>query len=129
VVVAGLTAWHPDHAVALEVLSTRPPLIAHVVVESYAVLTRLPHDRRIAPEVALAAVRSFHSGEPLELEGRSIVDLLATLSAAGISGGATYDAVIAETARRHDVALVTLDERAMRTYDVVGVDYELLTPS
>lgn len=126
VVVAGLAGWHPDHPTALEVLRARPPLIAHVLIESYSVLTRLPRDRRIAPRLAMEALSSFQVGDPLQLDGGSVTQLLERLAPAEISGGATYDALIAETARRHGVELVTLDERATRAYDAVGVTYEVL---
>ncbi|MFI5005346.1 MAG: hypothetical protein ACHQE6_10070 [Solirubrobacterales bacterium] len=50
----------------------------------------------------------------------------ARLAAAGISGGATYDGVIALTALEHDLELLTRDGRAERTYRALDVPYRLL---
>lgn len=52
--------------------------------------------------------------------------LLPELVGLGIAGGASYDAVIAITAREHHAELVTLDARARRTYDLVGAKVRLL---
>lgn len=43
-----------------------------------------------------------------------------------ITGGATYDGLIALAARRAGLKLLTLDQRAARTYEAVGVEYEIL---
>jgi predicted nucleic acid-binding protein len=44
----------------------------------------------------------------------------------GISGGASYDAVIAMIAAHHERELVTLDRRARPTYDRVGAAVRLI---
>ncbi len=49
VVIAGLSSWHPDHDLARPVLADKPPILAHVLSESYSVLTRLPAPRRLDP--------------------------------------------------------------------------------
>lgn len=41
-------------------------------------------------------------------------------------GGAIYDAQIAATAKHHGLVLLSRDRRAATTYDLVGVDYELI---
>lgn len=51
--------------------------------------------------------------------------LLAELTAAGLGGGAVYDAVVAATARDHGATLLSRDRRAARVYDALGVRYEL----
>lgn len=51
---------------------------------------------------------------------------LARLHERGISGGATYDGLIGITAAVSDATLVTLDRRALATYERVGVDVELV---
>ena len=45
-----------------------------------------------------------------------------TLVANGVVGGAFSDGLIAITARSHTATLVSLDERAMRAYERLGVD-------
>jgi len=126
VVVAGLGSWDPDHIAARRVLAQRPPLVAHVLVESYAVLTRLPHPRRLAPELVLAALSAAFPDDPVQLEPTALRPLLARLGAHAVAGGRTYDALVAETARQHDLTLVTLDWRAKATYDLVGVETAML---
>lgn len=122
VVVAGLAAWHPDHPAALAVLRGRPPIIAHVLVESFSVLTRLAPPRRLAPEIVSTALEAAFPDAPLVPDAEVIAPLLRRLAALGVVGGATYDALIAETARSHGFKLVTLDRRAAVTYTAVGVD-------
>jgi predicted nucleic acid-binding protein len=48
------------------------------------------------------------------------------LAAAGVSGGATYDGLIALTALEHDLELLTRDGRAERTYRALDVPHRLL---
>jgi predicted nucleic acid-binding protein len=54
----------------------------------------------------------------------AIVDIC---GAAGIAGGSTYDAFIGRIAADHNATLLTLDRRALRTYERLGVDVELLS--
>jgi predicted nucleic acid-binding protein len=44
----------------------------------------------------------------------------------GVTGGAVYDALIAATVKHAGAKLLTRDRRALRTYQVIGVDHELL---
>lgn len=122
VVVAGLSNWHPDHDRARAVLATRPQAVAHVLIESYSVLTRLPAPRRIDARLALAALESAFPGMPLVLPAKRFLPLLRQLAQAGIHGGAAYDGLVAETARLAGLALFTLDARARSTYAAVGVE-------
>lgn len=127
VVVAGVLADHPRHEPARRVLARRPSIPVHVLVESYAVLTRLPPPLRQDPATADALLDANFEARLLDLPARSIRPLLGRLVAAGISGGATYDALVAEAARLAGATLHSLDERALHTYRAVGVDVELIT--
>lgn len=51
---------------------------------------------------------------------------LERLDAVGVSGGPTYDGLIAITAAASDATLITLDRRALATYALVGADVELV---
>ncbi len=124
VVIAGLCAWHPDHELARPLLGTEA--IGHVLVESFAVLTRLPRGRVVLPSLAWTALSETFRSDPLTLSGPDIAELIGRLASEGISGGAVYDALVAETARRNDLVLLTLDERAVATYRAVGVEVEFL---
>jgi hypothetical protein len=48
------------------------------------------------------------------------------LAAAHVSGGATYDGLVALTVLEHDLELLSLDHRAARTYSALGIRFELL---
>jgi predicted nucleic acid-binding protein len=126
VVVAGLVSWHPDHEIARAVLAKRPPVIAHVLVESYSVLTRLPPPRRLSARVAWAALDRAFPSLPSGLPPAKTRALLRTLAAGGIAGGSIYDAIVAATAIHAGLRLVTLDRRAHPTYRTVGAEVDWL---
>lgn len=123
--VPALTAWHPDHAACVSAIRSVRSVAAHVLLETYSVLTRLPAPHRIAPQDAGALMDRV----PLSLDSlapQTHRRLLAKLGAAGVRGGATYDALIAATALEHGHTLLSRDRRARTTYDAVGADYRLI---
>ena len=126
VVVAGLSSWHPDHDLARPVLAGRRSVIAHVLTESYSVLTRLPAPRRLDPALAITALMHVFPDAPITLTGRRHVAWLRRLADLGIHGGATYDALIAETAKAAGQRLCTLDARARSTYVSIGAEVRWL---
>ncbi len=126
VCVPALVSWHEHHeACRRAAAGARVP--AHVLVESFSVLTRLPAPHRLTGNVArrLLAGR-FASSEVLTESAplqRSIVDRLARI---GVEGGAVYDALVGLTAAQYDEVLLTRDRRAARTYELVGVTFQLV---
>ena len=122
VVVAGLCSWHPDHQAAKAVLLTRPTPLVHVLLESYSVLTRLPAPRRLDPQLVLSALERLFPAKPVGLPPTAVLGLLRRLAPDGIYGGATYDALVGESARANKVALHTLDLRARPVYEAIGVE-------
>lgn len=48
------------------------------------------------------------------------------LATTGILGGAVYDALVGEAARTNERRLLTRDLRARRTYDLLGVDHQVV---
>lgn len=127
VVIAGLSAWHPDHHVARDVLTRIEFLPAHVVVESVSVLSRLPHGHSVPLADAVGVVRRLADGRIRQLRADRYLLTLTAVASAGLGGGAMYDAVIGATAREHEATLVTLDDRAQRTYAAVGARFEQAT--
>lgn len=127
VVVAVFASWHEGHASAVSALRRRPRLPAHVALEAFSVLTRLPPPHRAPSGLVLAFLDAWFPGEPLALGGRAQKALLRTVDEAGLTGGAIYDALVAETARRAGATLLTRDRRALRTYEGVGVRYEFVS--
>lgn len=126
VVVAGFASWHEDHARAARAIADRPDLPAPVALESYSVLTRLPPPHRAEPAIVRDFLARAFPRAWLSLPDGAWAGLLDDLASRGISGGATYDAVIAVTAKHHERELLTLDRRARGTYERLGVAARLL---
>jgi predicted nucleic acid-binding protein len=112
-VVAAVLSWHEDHAATVEDLRRRPRrgdklvLAAHTLVESYAVLTRLPANRRLEAQEAWTLLRANWSRA--ELVGLTPAEhwaLLENAAEARIEGGQSYDALIAACARKAGVDLL-----------------------
>lgn len=121
VLVAALLPWHDDHTACRPLLKEVTHLPAHVLVETYSVLTRLPAPHRLTGDVAAAAVAALPFAV-LELPESQVRELPGRLAAAQVTGGATCDGLIAATVVRHGCRLHTRDARARRTYQRLGVD-------
>jgi hypothetical protein len=124
VVVAALTAWHERHAAAAQALEGIVALPAHVMVEAYSVLTRLPGGLAVPAAVAADALARRFADEPLQLSDSDRAALLRTLAAAGVFGGAAHDGLVALEARAHGRTLLSLDQRAQETYRRLAVPFE-----
>ncbi|MGR7025725.1 PIN domain-containing protein [Geodermatophilus sp. URMC 62] len=125
VLVAACASWHESHAVAREVLPD-VRLVAHCLVETCSVPTRLPPPHRVRPDLAAEFLQHVATGTPLTLPAGEVGRLMHLLASQGISGGAAHDALIAVTARHHGAELVSLDARAAATYRSVGAAHRLL---
>jgi hypothetical protein len=110
--------------VALEPVTVLP---AHVVIEAYSVLTRLPGGLAVAPQLAAGVLGRRFDDPPLRLDDRERGALIATLAAAGIFGGAGYDGLVALEARAGGHTLLTLDGRAQVTYRRLGVPFGVIS--
>lgn len=126
VVVAAFASWHEAHRSAALCLGREPRIPAHVMLETYAVLTRLPPPHRAPSDLVVAFLKQRFKAAPLALPGIAQAALLEQISASGLTGGAIYDALIGATARHAGATLITRDLRAARAYDVVGAKYEYL---
>lgn len=126
VAVAALDAAHAAHAECRAVVrALRPGLAGHAAFETFSVLTRRPGQVALdTPTAASVIARAFPVVHWLDDE--EAVQLLARCGVAGIAGGAIYDALVGEAARVHGCRLLTRDQRARRTYDQLGVDYQLV---
>lgn len=108
VIVSGLFSWHKDHAAAsaalVELLEGKSEVILPLtsLIESYAVMTRLPPPHRISAKDALELLEgSFKSRSILiGLEGEEGWDLLRDLSQRNLFGGTSYDGLILTCARK-----------------------------
>lgn len=126
VVVAAFASWHEGHASAAAVMSRAPRIPAHVLVETFSVLTRLPPPHRAPAELVQVFLADRFGDAPLVLPSRGHRDLIEMASREGLTGGAIYDALIAATVLHANATLVTRDQRARMTYDRVRVPYEFL---
>jgi predicted nucleic acid-binding protein len=121
IVIAAFASWHQSHALAAAVVAEEPSLPAPCALEAYAVMTRMPPPHRVEVEVAREFLVRAFPAEVLVLPPARSMRLIDELAGMGISGGASYDAVIAMTASHHGCQLATLDARARATYERVGV--------
>ena len=126
VVIAAFASWHEHHAIARKAMASRPRLVAHAAVESYSVLTRLPPPHRARPSIVHAFITERFTEPFLTLSETGYRELLATVTARQILGGPAYDALIAFTAAEHRAILLSLDQRAIATYETVGATVEHL---
>lgn len=128
VAVAAVDAGHAAHVeCAAEVRSRRPALAGHAAWETFSVLTRMPGALAIDPLAAWEVIeRTFHTVHWLDAKAEQA--LFARVAALGLTGGAVYDGLVGEAARTNGCRLLTRDLRARRTYDLLGVEFELIGP-
>jgi predicted nucleic acid-binding protein len=127
VVVAAFASWHEQHAPARRALDAGLRLVDHCALESYSVLTRLPAPHRSAPALVLEFLDARFPRPWLCLTEATYHAFIKALPARGISGGASYDALVAATAVACDAELVSCDRRAWTTYERMGVRATLLS--
>lgn len=126
VLVAAFASWHHDHLLAVAELAKKPKMIAHSMVETFSVLTRLPEPQRADPAMVVEFFTRNFAGDPLALDARRARSVPDRLAAMGILGGAVYDGLIALTAFDGNATLVSLDQRAEPVYQRCGVRFEIL---
>lgn len=120
-----LLTTHPQHEQVQDWAKDRSlSLGPRATLETYAVLTRLPGSNRLRAEDAVALLdENFDLGAQAPTPG---VTLPTTLAMARISGGASYDAVIALEAVTAALPLASRDRRAQETYRRMGASVDPL---
>jgi predicted nucleic acid-binding protein len=126
ITIAALVADHEARDLAEDALKQCTRTIAHVAIETYSVLTRLAPPRRLVSADAAAIIDARLASTYATLDASNYASTPGRLAAAGISGGATYDGLIALTALEHDLELLSRDRRAARTYRALGARFQLL---
>lgn len=115
---------HAAHTAVVQFLGKQQAMLtAHSLAETYAVLTRLRGDARVAPDDAVRLLRA-NFAEVLVLKPSTMRTLPAVLAPLGIVGGAVYDGLVALTAKERKVPLLTRDARAVGTYAVIGAEVQ-----
>lgn len=111
VLVAAFYGDHEHHDPSLALFSRQKKATgctaAHCLTEFYAVATAMPGPNRASPHEALLFVQDIR--ERLTLVALGTEDHLSALEEAaqtGISGGATYDAMIARCALKADAQII-----------------------
>jgi predicted nucleic acid-binding protein len=105
VLVAALVAWHERHrpaSAAVEAALARKSLIvpSPVLIETYAILTRLPAQHRLPHADAFHLLRSsFSTARLAQSKARDGWSALRRWSVDGIGGSDTHDAQMVEIAR------------------------------
>lgn len=128
--VALAATWHERHTAVLDHLQRQATVgatfvvPAHVLVETYSVLTRVPAPMQLAPEAVLA----FLDGNAPRwriadgLPGHEMAAFLKDCASKGVTGGRVYDAAIAWSALRAGAtAIVTLNPRHFRQFEAAGL--------
>jgi predicted nucleic acid-binding protein len=108
VLVASVLSWHEHHRAALSAVEAAVEgpdelvVVGHTLAEAYSVMTRLPAPHRVRPEDAVALLEGVVDAATaiLGLSGRDTWRTVRALPDVPASGGRTYDALIAATARR-----------------------------
>ena len=122
---AAVCAWHAEHQASLREITRRLTrgerlvVATAALVETYSVLTRLPSPHRLSAADALALVEAnFMTHVKLvALPARSYASLLRNAPRLGITGGRTYDAVIAQCALQAGAqTLLTLNPAHFREW-------------
>ena len=121
---AALSAWHDSHDAAAEALEAVRVLPAHVMLESYSVLTRLPGGLAVPAAAAADVLARRFDAPPLRVADPE--RLVKRLADAGVFGGASYDGIVALEAQAGAETLLTLDRRAQETYRRLGVAFRFL---
>lgn len=132
--VAAVCSWHEHHPAAAAEINRRLRrgqrlcVPAPALVETYAVLTRLPSPHRLTARDAWALIEgNFVTGALLEaLDADGYVDLLRRAASQDVAGGSTYDAVIAACARDAGAAVLLTFNR--RHFDPAPAGIQVLEP-
>jgi hypothetical protein len=125
VAVPALLPWHESHQ-SCHAAAFRAAAAAHVMVETYAVLTRLPAGHQLSGHDARQLLNRRFGSQVLVPSARLSRAFVDRIAAVGIAGGASYDALVGLTAAEHDAQLLTRDVRAVPTYEALGVRFRLL---
>lgn len=127
VVVAAITASDGDVLSRCRTaLDASPSPVAHVLIESFSVLTRLPPPWRLSPAAAHEFLASAFPELPVPLSARGYRFVAKAMGGEQSAGGKVYDAVVARTALEAGQVLLTRDSRAAQTYGLMEAEYVLL---
>ena len=133
VVVAGPLRGHAQHretlgALQLTLAGEPPALPLPALLETYAVLTRLPPNHRLSAEDARRALDGTFRGRAriVALTGEEGFTLVRACADAGHTGGLLYDAHVAACARKAGARRILTFNR--RDRERIATDLEIVSP-
>lgn len=132
---AAVCGWHEHHERAAAELNRRLGgrqtmiVAAPALVETYAVLTRLPPPHRLSAADALKLIDAnfASSGRIVVLDARGYLALLRTSADGAMAGGRIYDAIIAQCAVKGGAATL-LTFNAKDFVSLAVPDLEIAVP-
>jgi predicted nucleic acid-binding protein len=128
VLIAALASHHAAHERTVDILDEDCQLVVHVAFEVSSVLSRMPEGQRMEAAIVVDALEREFPEPWLVLDRDEQRACLRRAVDAGVSGGALYDALIAETAAKHGATLISADRRAQPTYEAMGVETRFVDP-
>ena len=133
--VAAVCTWHEHHQRAAgglnRRLNARQAMVspAPALIETYAVLTRLPAPHRLSARDALQLIEAnfVRGARVVALDVGEYVELLREAPEGGVVGGRVYDAVIARCAvRGRATSILTFNESDFESFGLP--ELEILAP-
>jgi predicted nucleic acid-binding protein len=131
--VAAACSWHEHHEATAADVAARAGrrekvlMAAPVLLEAYAVLTRLPPPYRLKPGDALAVLEgSWGDAKLVAVPPGETWSLLRTLPERGIAGGGSYDAMIVACARRARADVILTWN--VRHFERLAEDIDVMSP-
>jgi predicted nucleic acid-binding protein len=134
VMVAAVCSWHEHHLAAIGEIERRlrrretMMVAAPTLVETYAVLTRLPSPHRLSSQDARNLIEgNFLKEYPcIALDENDYRRLVLEAPGKDVSGGRTYDWVIARCAQKaKSSALLTFNVRDFTSFSLQDVEISL----
>ncbi|MFT4232454.1 MAG: PIN domain-containing protein [Leucobacter sp.] len=123
--IPALARHHPEHALCRPQIARLSAVPAHVLLETYSWLTGYRAGVSFSPASAHALLDALEL-EIVQLPAGDYLGLVGRFAFGQRAGAAIYDAQIAATAKHHGLKLLSRDRRAAATYELIGVDYELV---
>ncbi len=121
-IVALVAGWHEHHEETVRTANKLPHLViaSHTLLETYAVLTRLPAPFRVAPSVASALVSQIAKDvRAVALTARELRTMLRRAKEQNVTGGRTYDLAIGVCAEKAKATrLLTWNLRHFQNLDL-----------
>jgi predicted nucleic acid-binding protein len=99
-------------------------LVAHTLAETFSTLTTRRYG--LSASTVTEYLSQYLATPPIGIQPEDYPAAIEELARVGVAGASVYDGLIALAAKRGGATLISLNSRARRTYEKVGVDFQLL---